>query len=153
MIRVRRLVPADLEALQQLLKNAGIPMDKAMSLLMDFMICESDERIIGFGCLKAEDDIGYLDWIYIDEAHRRGKMGSTIVKALLNAADLKGVKDIYTALCCDTASGCDGFLRSLRFRPHSPAGPALAERFAEIFGSRLDAFYHVPLLDYFKSCC
>lgn len=158
MIRVRRPVPADLEALQQLLKKAGVPMDKAMGLLMEFMVCQSDESIIGFGCLKPAGEIGYLNWVYINEASRKDKLGNTIVKALLNSADLKGVRDVYAALSsgttlCSDLPFCDAFLRSLRFELLSLPLPAVQEQYSGIFGSSADRFYHVSLVDYFKSCC
>ncbi len=147
MIRIRRLLPMDLTALEQILRKADLPLNKAIGLLPDFMVCESDGVIVGIACLKAEAEKGYLNWVYVDEESRRRKLGSALVKALLNSAELEGVRTVYTA------GDCSAFLASVRFEPLTSPSPAVSDAFAVIFGQETSLLFSVSLVDYFKSCC
>lgn len=150
MIQVRKVQPSDIELL---LKNSEkLSFNKAVMLekLDNMMIVINGSEICGIGCGIAVEDACLLNWIFIVKEHRRDRLGTALVKTILNNAELNGAKTAYIS------GRCDGFASFLKFDKIEDM--AEIKRLDEIYESVYREcyehnFYKVSLIDYFKPCC
>lgn len=150
MIQVRKVQPSDVELLLQNLEKLSL--DKAVMLekLDNMMIVINGSEICGIGCGIVVEDICLLNWIFILEEHRRDRLGTALVKTILNNAELNGAKTAYLS------GECDNFASFLKFdKVEDAAGiKRLNELYESIYCDNYEHnFYKVSLINYFKPCC
>lgn len=145
MLHIRKVKPEDIGSIMRLAGGKAGISGRLLSNPEHFLICEVDNVKCGCGCLVPDKDRGYLCWVLVDADHRRKKLGSLIVKALLNIADNRGIKEVYSAGICGE------FLEALGFEEtEDPAAEeALKKLFVDIDAGKC---YKVSLEGYFSSC-
>ncbi|MGE5632505.1 MAG: GNAT family N-acetyltransferase [Caulobacteraceae bacterium] len=144
MIQIRKAAAYDIEFITDTLSGSRQPGDKLLSNLEHFLICESGRVKCGCGCVRTIRDICVINWLIVTKDNRGQKLGSAILKALLNIADLSGAKVAYAP------AFCEGFLKSLKFtKSEKEAVP----EFTAVFGPYdCSNWFEVSLEGYFKSC-
>lgn len=145
MFQIRKVKPEDIGFIMELTSKNGIYEGKLLENIEDFLVCENDNSLRGCGCLITRGRKGYMNWIAISREARREKLGSAVVKALLNIAEHKGIEKVY-------APGiCPGFLAALGFEETSDIQEV--EMVQEVLGSSgAGKAYEVSLEGYFKPC-
>ncbi len=145
MLQIRKIKPDDIGFVTDLAAERLKAGGKVLSNIENFLICDVDSVSCGCGCIVLSGDKGYISWLMVKEAYKRQKLGSAIAKALLNIADLKGVKEVY-------ATGiCEEFLTAMGFNKEN--NKAEINILYEIFGEAGDmSCYKVVLEGYFKPC-
>lgn len=145
MFQIRKVKPEDIGFIIELAKVTGIYEGRLLENIESFLVCENDKALRGCGCLIIKGNRGYMNWVAISGEARREKLGSAVVKALLNIAEHKGVEKVY-------APGiCPGFLHSLGFEETSCCMEADLARDA-LGASDVNSIYEVSLEGYFKPC-
>jgi N-acetylglutamate synthase-like GNAT family acetyltransferase len=145
MLQIRKIKPEDIEFVLQLAEETGYSQSKLLSNVGEFMICEDNGSKCGAGCLVISENKGYINWVMISEEARRKKLGSAITKALLNIAELKGVKEVYAAGLCEE------FVIALGFEKHDSI--EALKFFRDTLGSsEASEGYKVSMEGYFKPC-
>lgn len=144
MIQIRKANIDDAGFILDTLSEVNETGDKILPSIDYFLICESSGEKCGFGCARVLEKQGYINWLTVKEEYRRQKLGSAIMKALLNVVDLKGVKEAYAV------SSCDDFLSSLKF---SRTEEKLPEEYEAFFGPPAGGnLFKVSLEGYFGTC-
>jgi len=145
MLQIRKIKPEDLSFVLELNGRENRPWGKMLSNIENFLICEDDNVKCGCGCLVLFGDRGIICWVAVIEDYRRKKLGSAIVKALLNIADLRGAEEVYSA------GICGAFLEALGFKETEDT--EMGERIKELIGDTgISKLYKVSLKGYFKCC-
>jgi N-acetylglutamate synthase-like GNAT family acetyltransferase len=144
MLQIRKIKPEDIDFVLELAKELGCPEGKLLAHIENFLICESDRIKCGCGCLVPLGSTGLISWVMIRESHRGQKLGGAIIKALLNIADLRGIKEVYAAGICGEFLTAMGFVKF-----ESKDG---MEHMGEILGDVGMECYKVSLEGYFKTC-
>lgn len=145
MLQIRRTKPEDIGFIMEIASKNGCPAEKLLSHIEGFLVCEVDGVKCGCGCIILKENKGFMSWVIVSDGHRRKKLGSAIVKALLNIADLKGVKEVYAA------NVCGEFLEAMGF--YKEDGKKGIEDMEDVFGSiNISEYYRVSLEGYFKPC-
>lgn len=145
MLQIRKIKPEDISIIMEMAAKNGCPTGKLLLNLENFLICDLDNVKCGCGCIVIRGNKGYMGCVLVDESHRRKKLGSAIAKALLNIADQKGVKEVYS-------SGiCSDFLKANGFKNYEDK--LAMDEIKEVFGgSDISGCYRVSLDGYFKPC-
>lgn len=145
MLQIRKIKPEDIDFVIELALENGCTTEKLLSNIEGFLICESDNVKCGCGCIVPSGDKGFMGWVIVSESHRRKKLGGAITKALLNIADLKGVKEVYAA------NICGDFLKAMGFEIQE--NKAAIEDIKKVLGAEnASECYRVSLEGYFKPC-
>jgi N-acetylglutamate synthase-like GNAT family acetyltransferase len=145
MLQVRKIKPEDISFVLELASKNGCPVGKLLSNIEGFLICENDSVKCGCGCIISLGSKGFIGWVIVSEDYRRMKLGDAITRALLNIADLEGVKEVYAAGICGQ------FLEEMGF--HKEADKKCITDIEEIFGFKyVSEYYKVSLEGYFKPC-
>lgn len=149
MIEIRRVLPKDLEYLYN---NAeALCFDKAYMLdkLEHMMLILVGNVICGIGCGVIFENKCLLNWVYIANDYRRDCMGTALVKAILNNAELNGAKTAYLS------GSCEQFASNLKFSrvEENDELQEIERLYNNFFGESFEhSFYKVSLIDYFKPC-
>jgi N-acetylglutamate synthase-like GNAT family acetyltransferase len=151
MLQIRKVKPEDVQFVWEMAEKGNWSREQLSVNLDGFLICESDGVKCGCGCLINNEGIGILNWVEVIEGYRGRRLGTAIVKALLNIADRNMITDVYTAIPSATpGEGCARFLASLEFRPVD--GMAERDKIQAVLGEGCGECYHVSLEGYFKPC-
>lgn len=152
MIYVRKMREEDLDGLRELLLDNGELTDKEHISIEkleheDKYVCISNDKVCGYGKLIRNEAHCLVRDIYVSKESRREKIGSTVVKAMLNSAEIHGA-DIAILI-----SNCEEFARYLRFEEASLSElPYFFKPYLNIDSK--EKIYIVSLKDYFScSCC
>lgn len=145
MLQIRKIRPDDIGFVMEFASERIGSGSKLLANIENFLICESDNVKCGCGCLVLSKDRGFIGWVIVSEDYRRQKLGGAITKALLNIADLKGIKEVY-------ASGmCESFLKAMGFEGTN--NKDAMDELKEVFGDTGDSnCYKVSLEGYFRTC-
>ncbi len=150
MINIRKLTPEDVERVLGLFEASAANTKGVLANLKDFMLCESGSEILGCGCGIVKDNEVFVNCVLVKEASRRDKIGSAIVKAILNQAELNGAKKAYML------TSVPQLAEYLKFDRMSE-GTVYKEKqqfFIEAYNGNLSgAIYFANLEGYFKPCC
>ncbi len=156
MIQIRKANIEDKESIKHILCEAGKSEEYILDKLLDFSVCQDGSDILGCACGIIKDEAVYISFITVRKAYRKQKIGSSIVKAILNTADLSGVKRAY--MLCDP----ENFAKYLRFErlECKENNELIRKQFNDIYhssdvsssGSQL-SLYWANLEGYFKPCC
>mgnify|MGYP000979463580 CR=1 FL=1 len=145
MIQIRKIKPEDTGFVIDIILRYGLNKGKLLSNIESFLICEDDNVKCGCGCMVPFKGKGYVNWIIVNEDHRRKKLGSAITKALLNIADQQGIEEVYAA------GNCGSFLTALGFDKQD--SDAVRNDFITAIGDTgASEYYKVSLDGYFKPC-
>jgi N-acetylglutamate synthase-like GNAT family acetyltransferase len=150
MIEVRKIQPKDLETLYEKLELLRLDESAVSDKIEDMMLVLDRREICGAGCGVTIEDKCLLNWIYIARDYRLGRLGTALVKTILNNSELSGAKEAY--IC----GNCDRFAASLKFNKVEQAEEIqeLERLYRNEFGdSFISNFYKADLTDYFKPCC
>lgn len=156
MLQIRKIKPEDIKFVLELAKENNYSDGKLLSSIEGFLICESGSIKCGCGCMVPSDSGGLISWVMVAEGFRGQKLGSAITKALLNIADINGIKDVYAAaqptaqLTAQPTGNCGAFLRAMGFEKTDNS--KAMEDIRELLGVTADECYHVALEGYFKPC-
>lgn len=144
MIHVRKADNGDLEFIQELVSRENRSGSEIEANLECFLICESGTERCGAGCARVSGDKGFINWVTVKIEYRRQKLGSAIMKALLNIMDLRGVKEAYVL------SVSEEFLLNLEFYRTEEE---LSQDYEKFFGAPAKGnLYKVSLDGYFRTC-
>lgn len=145
MIQIRKIKPEDISFVMDITLKNGYSMGKLLSNIENFLICEDNGTRCGCGCIILKNEKGYISWITVIEEYRRQKLGDAIVKALLNIADLKGIKKVYAV------ETCKDFLKAMGFEKDN--NDAVIDDIREVIDeTNTSEYYKVLLEGYFKPC-
>ena len=92
------LKPAEtvqLEEIQKLLKNSGLPFEDINNHLNNFLCMMNNEEIIAVGGMEIYDDVSLLRSLAVTEGKRNEGLGQLIYFALIEHAKTKNIKSIY----------------------------------------------------------
>lgn len=148
MMQIRKIKPEDIQFVLDMAKDNNCLEGKLLSNIEGFLICENDKKRCGCGCLVMSEGKGYLGWVMVSEDSRGRKLGGTIMKALLNIADINGIKDVYAAPL--PTGMCGEFLTAMGFE--AIASTSVRRNLKEVLGLDNTENYHVSMDGYFKSC-
>jgi len=112
MIQFREVKDTDCKQLEVFLSKHHLRINDFFSYLHHSMLLEIDEVVLGFAAFRMLDDHSTeLISLIVDQDHRSLGYGDGLLKAMLNMADLRGIKFVYTT--CHEHS----FLEHLGFKP------------------------------------
>lgn len=94
MIKMQKLTPLQAESLFKYIKTHNIDCRDIFECLNDTIIYLDNEKILGFGYAKKSDLNFYIKKVYISP-DSNFEIKENIVKALINIADLQGLKFAY----------------------------------------------------------
>ncbi|MBP9796227.1 MAG: GNAT family N-acetyltransferase [Chitinophagales bacterium] len=83
------------EEIQNLLKNSGLPFEDINKHLKDFLCLMNNEEIIAVGGLEIYDDVALLRSLAVVEGKRNQGLGQLVYSALIEHAKSKNIKQIY----------------------------------------------------------
>lgn len=87
--------PIQLEEIQNLLKNSGLPYEDIGTHLNDFLCMLNKEEIIVVGGMEIYDDVALLRSLAVMEGKRNEGLGQMIYSELIEHAKSKNIKQIY----------------------------------------------------------
>lgn len=144
MIQIRKAKAEDIHFINNIISVNYRNINIKISDEENFLICEVGGEKCGCGFLEMNNKECYINWLAIKKEYRRQKLGSAIVKALLNIADLKGIEEAYMLSPCEDFSKSLGFEKEYRTLP---------QYYSTIFGqAAINFLYKVSLAGYFGTC-
>ncbi|MGB7604390.1 MAG: hypothetical protein WBL93_02825 [Lutisporaceae bacterium] len=149
MIEIRRLQPKDLEYLYNNAETLSFDKTCMLDKLEHMMLISIGNIICGIGCSMLFENKCLINWVYIANDYRRDCMGTALVKAILNSAELNGAKTAYMS------GSCEQFASNLKFNrvEENDEFQKIEKLYNNFFGERFEHnFYKVGLVDYFKPC-
>ncbi|OGO78061.1 MAG: hypothetical protein A2Y23_13150 [Clostridiales bacterium GWB2_37_7] len=149
MIQVRRLQPVDLDYIFQNAESLGFHQNTMINKLENIMLVIEDNNICGIGLYINYEDKCILNRIYIKEDQRRKRLGTILVKTILNTVEHQGALQAYMH------GSCDEFAEYLGFQKLSDSNQIIDTKmlYQEIFNDNIsDNIFKVSLIDYFKPC-
>lgn len=93
-VRLRVAAPGDLGAVQALLTSAKLPLDGIPADLAHFLVAERDGAIVGTIGLEDYGAAALLRSAVVSPALRGTGVGERLVRALLDAARAKGMREV-----------------------------------------------------------
>jgi len=150
MIQARRIQPQDLDYILKHSDHFGIRQDMMIDKLDHMMLVIENAKICGVGFFILHENKCLVNWVYIIEDYRRGKLGTMLVKTMLSTAEQQGALQAYMHGNCDEFAEFLGF-EKLQDNEQTSEVRALYQSVYK--DSKLEQLYKVSLIDYFKSCC
>lgn len=149
MIQVRKVKPNDIEELYKNAEELSFDPTLMLDKLENMMLVLNGGTVCGIGFGIQDEEMCLLNWVYISKDYRKDRLGTALVKTILNNAELSGSSTAYLS------GFCDEFAASLRFEKVEEGGEltGIKEQYNKHFGNYEDNFYKVSLIDYFKPCC
>lgn len=95
MIIIRRALPEEKENVKAILKEADLSTAGVDEHFSNFMVLERDGCVIGTAGLEIYGDVAILRSVAILPEFRRQGMGDGLVRAMINFADRRNIKQIY----------------------------------------------------------
>lgn len=147
MIFVRKAKLEDIEALIKLNLDHGFTKEDIFNSDGDYYVSINNDIICGSGSLFINDDFCIVKNVIVMEEYRREKIGTMLVKTMLNSAEIKGS---IIAIC---TGKCKGFSKYLGFKPITIDNlPVHVINYLMSKNIKEDINY-VSLVDYFKCSC
>lgn len=145
MIIVRKIRLNDVQELVKFLIRNDLADDIKKDT--DYYICKLDDLLCGCGMMIKRDDYCVIKNVIVDKESRKQKLGSAIVKTMLNSAELGGAK---TALCLGDVAGFSEYLNFKMVKVEE-----LPDNIKSSVNSihNNEHIYAVSLIDYFESAC
>lgn len=92
MVFVRKAQLKDVEELIKFNLNYGFTKKDIFNSDGDYYVCINNDIICGCGTLVINEDFCIIKNIIVMEEYKRKKIGTMIVKTMLNAAEIKGIE-------------------------------------------------------------
>lgn len=147
MIFVRKAQLKDVEGLVKLNLDYGFTKEEIFNNNGDYYVSINNDILCGSGSLVINDDFCIVKNIIVMEEYRREKIGTMLVKTMLNAAEIKGAT---IAICIGK---CKGFSEYLGFKPNIIDNLPIHVKNYLVSKDILEDIYFVSLIDYFKCSC
>ena len=113
----------------------------------EYYICKVDDVLCGCGIMIKKDKLCIIKNVVVDKECRRERYGSSIVKTMLNSAELGGAE---TAVC---SGNVPRFSEYLNFKKvNTKELPEAIKNETERLHNE-EEVYVASLVDYFKSAC
>jgi N-acetylglutamate synthase-like GNAT family acetyltransferase len=149
MIQVRKLQPQDLDYIFKNSESLGFDQKSMISKLENMMIVIDNNEICGIGFFNNFENKCILNCIYVKESHRRSRLGTMLVKTMLNLAEQQGALQAYIY------GDCEAFSEFLGFQAVEDANEidSIKTIYREVYNTNTsEIIYKVSLFDYFKPC-
>jgi amino-acid N-acetyltransferase len=102
-MRIERATPADLDAVEALLVEAGLPLDGVAEALATGVVARDEGRVVGAAALERYGDAGLLRSVVMAPDRRGTGLGRQVVAAAEALARAEGIRELY--LLTETAPG------------------------------------------------
>lgn len=145
MIIVRKIRLEDAQGLVKFMIKNNIVAD--IEDETEYYICKVDDSLYGFGMMVKKEDFCIIKNVVVDEEKRREKLGSSIIKTMLNSAELGGAK---TAICLGDVPS---FSQYLNFKKENIMDLPKNIKSETKKLTKNQYVYVVSLIDYFESAC
>ena len=122
MIRIRRAGGSDLPRVLEIMDKSGLTQAGVEAHIANFLVAESDGRVVATAGLELVDDRALLRSVAVDPDVRGTGLGVEIVRQAMRLASASGAKSVY--LLTTTAAG---------FFPRFGFGPALRSEIEALF--------------------
>lgn len=113
----------------------------------EYYICKNNDSICGYGVMERHNDFCMIKDVFVSKENRGAKLGSSIVKTMLNSAELSGA---ITALC---KGSNEEFSISLNFEPIKTEELTEHIKSFVMEKAKNEKIYFTSLVDYFKNAC
>lgn len=147
MIFVRKAQLKDVEGLVKLNLNNGFTKEDIYNNDGDYYVSINNDIICGSGSIFINDDFCVVKNVIVMKEYRREKIGTMIVKTMLNSAEIKGSA---IAICIGK---CKGFSEYLGFKPIMVDNLPVHVINYMMNKNIKEDIYYVSLVDYFKCSC
>lgn len=147
MIFVRKARLKDIENIIKLNIYCDVTDKNVFNNKEDYYVCINNDTICGYGTLAIIEDYCFIKNVYVVEEFRREKIGSMIVKTMLNVAEKNRVN---IAIC---TGKCGSFIEYLGFKPININDLPIYIKYHLDSQNLKDYIYSVSLKGYFKCCC
>lgn len=94
-VKIRKVRPEELQAVLDLLRRAGLPVEGVETHFDGFLIAAEGDRILGAVGLESYDDVGLLRSLAVSRSRRSSGIGHQLVSHLLEEARSLGIRDVY----------------------------------------------------------
>jgi N-acetylglutamate synthase-like GNAT family acetyltransferase len=148
-IQARKLQPNDLDYIFLHANSLGFDQKLMTSKLENMMVIVDNNEISGIGFYINYESKCILNWVFIKDGHRRNRLGTMLVKTMLNIAEQQGAVQAYMTGSCIEFAEYLGFQKVIDGEQISEA-VALYHELYKINHS--DNIFKVSLVDYFKPC-
>lgn len=95
MITIRKATSDDKSRMHEILNSADFDEYCFENLTEHTMVVELENNIVGWGALDIVDNLALMKFVYILPDYRNQGLGDGLVRALINYADRRGVKNVY----------------------------------------------------------
>lgn len=150
MIQVRKLQPKDLQELDINAQALGFQQDVMHNKLDEMLVAINNSKICGIGVGTLVDNQCLLNWIHIMEQYRRDRLGTLLIKSILNIYEQKGALRAYAFTECKEFAESLGFMEVKDQDEIQRIHALYSNSFASTQSGKL---FQVSLIDYFKPCC
>lgn len=146
MITVRKAIIDDIDNIINFLSSLGFS-DKDIYKDKDFFVYYENNLLLGCGTAYSKKEYCIIDNIIVDVNYRRNKIGTALVKTILNYYEIKGAKIAFAL------NGCYEFWKSLGFENLKRDKLPELIKDEKYFNESNNVLYYVNLEGYFKYCC
>lgn len=146
MIFVRKAQLSDIQELVKFLIKNGL-IEEIHNNEGDYYVCKNDDIIYGCGMMVRNDDYCIIKNVIVNKGNRREKLGSAIVKTMLNSAELSGAS---TAICIGDNKAFSEYL-NFKLLELDELPDDIKSFIKDI--DKKEHVYITSLIDYFKSSC
>ena len=101
-MRIERAGPADQQAIETLLAQAGLPLDGAEEAFRSGVVARSDHRLVGAAAVEVYGESALLRSVVVSPEQRGSGVGQALVAAAEDVASEAGARTVY--LLTETAA-------------------------------------------------
>lgn len=114
MFFARKATETEKLLIKEWLTTENLPTTDIFNENIVFLLGELDDELVACGGLELYDDVAIMRGLYVKPSFRKGNLGETIARGLINLADKRSVKYIYTLIDDDNMAY---FLAKMRYVP------------------------------------
>ena len=94
-VTIRRAAPNDLAQVEALLTESGLPLDGVREAIVDFLVAESNARIVGVVGMEYHGKYGLLRSTAVREQWRSRGVARRLVEQIIADAESRGIEALY----------------------------------------------------------
>lgn len=95
MRKLRPAEPADIQAVQLLLRRENLPLEGVAEHIEDFLVAEQEGSIVGCAGVERYGDAALLRSVAVAPEHRGQGLGDRLVRELIGRASRQGLRSIF----------------------------------------------------------
>lgn len=114
MFYVRKAHPHEIDFIRNLLLSESLPDSKLEEHITSFMVGELDDKAVAIGGLEIYGNNSLMRGLVVNSDLRNEHLGETTARSLINLADKRNIKFIYTLIDDDNMGY---FLAKMRYVP------------------------------------